>query len=165
MSLFGKLFGKKNNDNSVDGLRAMVLASTPHDLGLTIAPNQSFGVLMEMGMEGTVVTIASIADGSVSMYIRDGQSIIGAGEHPEVRAEGLAFVAESTEFLKLMHKTDVTPLPGDGVVTFYIKTVAGTYTTSARLATIEDNPIFPLFMKGQDVLTQIRLTTTRLDQR
>ena len=75
------------------GFRSRALGCKPEDLHLTAVPGEPYGVLMEMGMGGSVATFMALADGTMSMYMLQGQTIIGAGQHTPVREAGLALLA------------------------------------------------------------------------
>jgi len=168
-------FGKKKDDDEEQRdaaamsrtLREKALAVTAADLGLEpggARPNV-WGVLMEMGYPQAVASLATFADGSVSLYISTGGGVIGAGEHKPVRDEAEKFLMVVQENLAEFLPTEQTPLPKEGRVRFYVRTHAGTLTAEAdeKLLGNRLHKLSPVFLAGHAVITQMRLISERHD--
>lgn len=72
------------NENPYQGFRNQVLSLKPTAIGLHIPDNkeEAFGVVLEIGTGGGVVTIISLATGDASMYTSSSSGIIGGIAHP-----------------------------------------------------------------------------------
>ena len=116
---------------------------------------------MELGRPDATVTILAVADGSVSMYISTGGAVIGAGEHAAVRGVAERFRTVAAESRGLLERTDGFPLPDPGQVRFQVRTVDGDYSGVAPEAALRSgrDALASLYAAGQDLLTEIRLST------
>lgn len=115
---------------------------------------------METGHDDAVVTLAAIADGTVSLYFSNGGGMIGLGEHEEVRKVSNDFISLSEQFITNAKLTSAFPLPGKYNTIFYFLTFDGVYITEELEEDILGNnksPFSPLFHKAHDVITQARL--------
>ncbi|MCL4531349.1 MAG: hypothetical protein M1282_18335 [Chloroflexi bacterium] len=165
--MFSKPFQKPSSSFSsaseiYDNLRNKVLSLNPTDIGLAStkeSPNV-WGVLMELGYQAAVVTLVSLADGTTSLYFGNGGGMIGGGEHAAVAHSTKNFLAEAEKYYQQMDRTDTFPLPDIGRVKFYILTFAGKFTADADENELGNrkHKFSPLFYRGQDVITQFRMT-------
>jgi hypothetical protein len=142
-------------------MRNRVLKLVPQEVGIVQSretPNV-WGILMEMGRPKAVVTLASLADGTTSLYFGNGGGMIGAGEHAAVAQVSKSFVAKSEEYFPRMIPTESFPLPAVGRVKFYILTFSGVFTAEVGENELGNrkHDLFPLYCSGQDVITQLRL--------
>ncbi|NJM54678.1 MAG: hypothetical protein HC841_00995 [Verrucomicrobiae bacterium] len=144
------------------GMREMILTISPEKLPI-LKDKPIYAVLVEMGRPGAAVTMMTVADGAASLYFSNGGGIIGLGEHENVRKESLEFIRLSSQFLPQMKKVSIYPLPKPDQTQFYIITPDGIYTHFAQDSDIEkqSHPLFPLWSKAQDVITQMRITDER----
>ena len=154
-------FKKKEPDYEqvYENMRQLAFNVTAEDLGLAIGPNQPIGVIVEFGMAGTIVTLAAFADGAVSMYIKGGPVMIGAGEREAPRKAGLALVEVASKLVGEMAETDSFPLPEGSSMRFYAR-VPGrilTHEESVEELMAEGNHFGPLFLAANNLLTQIRI--------
>jgi hypothetical protein len=157
MSLFSK---QRKVADIYQELRKRAFSIDPLQVGLK--PDQAnpvFGILMETGYKDTVVTLLTVADGTVSLYFSNGGGIIGLGQHEGPRQACLSFLSFAAQFLPQLRSTREFPLPQDGYTTFYFLTVNGVLMFSARENDLGNNrlPLSPLFHKAQEVITQARL--------
>ena len=155
--------GKPGKPGTYQGLRSMVLTV---DLAtLAIAEGTPWGgaavALMEMGLEKGTASIVAVADGTVSMYVSTGGGVIGAGEHAAVRAVAERFRTVAAESRDQLRRTDDFPLPAAGEVRFVVRTMDGDYAGVGSDAALRSgrHPLAPLYRAGQDLLTEIRLST------
>jgi hypothetical protein len=117
---------------------------------------------MDLGMDGGTATIVSSILGDGSMYTSTGGGVIGGIGHENVRTASIHFVTVSADFVEKMTLTTEFPLPSNGNVKFYLITPNGVYTTdemNADMLARGDQEFSPLFLAGDDVITQIRITT------
>ena len=145
------------------GLRKQALEFTPETLGnvQTVGNHQIYGVFMEIGFPEAVVTLATFVTGDASLYFSNGGGVIGGGAHESVRKRVAQLSNKADQFVPLCRKTTEYPTPDRDQTIFYILTKEGVYTAEA----VEDelgnqkSPLSPLFYAGQDVITELRLTT------
>lgn len=142
-------------------LRGRILSLDPAEIGLAPEGNgpRAWAVLMEMVLDGTTVTLVSVADGSTSLYFSNGGGIIGSGDSPEVATATRQFIAAAGGLLAEMEATDEFPLPGSRRVRFYVLTHDGAYTAEVpeQAVQAQEHVLMSLYAMGQDVITQIRL--------
>jgi len=116
---------------------------------------------MEVGAGTAIATIVAIADGTVSMYVSTGGGVIGAGGHAAVRAAADRFRNVTADSHGLLESTMDFPLPELGQVRFQARTFDGAWTGVAPEAALRSgrHPLSALYAAGQDLLTEIRLST------
>jgi hypothetical protein len=116
---------------------------------------------MEFGLSDAVATIVAIADGTVSMYLSTGGGAIGAGGHAAVKAAADRFRTVAADSRGLLQRTEDFPLPETGQVRFHTRSADGDFTGFAEEAALRSgrHPLSPLYGAGQDLLTEIRLST------
>jgi hypothetical protein len=141
------------------GLRKQALELKPSQLHVE-GKTSVLAVLMDMGLEGGVVSVVAVADGTASMYISNGGGILGSGEHDSVKTSAHAFISEAGKHLPELKLVTSFPVPNPGNIIFYIVTPDGVYASSQRPGTdIEQSGdgLFKLYVGGQALITQIRL--------
>lgn len=143
------------------GLRREALATTADklNLGREYAADEPYGLLMEMEISGSVVTLVCFATGDASVYYRTGGGMVGGIAHEKVRKAAADFVLQAREALPRMIQAGGHPLPGPGKVRFYALTPKGVYTTETDRETLADpeSPLAHLYYSGQDVVARMRL--------
>jgi hypothetical protein len=165
-SIFG-LFGRRKDnkpgykiaDTYLD-LRSQVLTIDPVKMELQrIGSNQAWGVLMEIGYPGVIVTLVTLADGTVSLYFSTGGGIIGVGQHEGPRKASESFLAYAQGFLGHAKPARVFPLPKEGNIRFYFLTFDCILTVEASEDDLGGNhiPLSPLYRKAHEVITRTRL--------
>jgi hypothetical protein len=171
--MFGNLFSKKRASRPPERevadvyteLRQKVLMIEPDQIGLlATTPNQLIAVLMETGYPEAVATLAAIADGTVSMYFSNGGGVIGLGTHEGPRQAAKEFMSLASQYLDLAEPTKSFFLPESGSTRFYFVTPSCVSTIEAREVDLGDGQhnLSPLFYKGHEVITQVRLEDERL---
>jgi len=159
IGLFGCGKDAPKADTTADiyrNLRQQVLTLDPAKIGLRpTAANQVWGLLLETGYPKAVVSLVTIADGTVSLYFSNGGGIIGVGQHDEPRKACEAFLAFAPKFIPYADRTEVFPLPSEGHTRFYFFTFNGILTVDANEDELGNNrsPLSPLFHKGHEVIT------------
>jgi hypothetical protein len=140
-------------------LRERVLNLSPVDLQITESQPPVWGVLIETAHPDTVASLVALIDGSVSLYVSDGNGCVGCGAQHEVRAAGTELLRLATQILPQTEASSVTTLPPAGLVRFYILTRDGLRSTQTRLEDINlSEPLSALFFSGQRVLAAIERT-------
>lgn len=142
-------------------LRKKAFLTSPQNLGPAgdVKEDEAYGVIMEMGISDSVLTLACFADGDAGLYYQSGGGMKGGGAHENVRKAAKDFVALAQKAIPRMTKASGgdQPLPGSGKVCFYALTPKGVLTTQVdREAMGESHPLVPLFYAGQEVVAQMR---------
>jgi hypothetical protein len=107
-------------------LRAGVLAITPEEIGLSAADCPPvWGILMEFAEAEVVISLAALADGSVSIYLSDGAGVIGCGLHPDVRLAAVKLLQTAEQATHLCAPTHDYPQPEVNQVCMYLLTDHG----------------------------------------
>jgi hypothetical protein len=145
------------------GLRNIWFTSGPEQAGVTPEPDSKipYAIVMDIGFdEGTATIVSSIA-GDGSMYISNGGGIIGGIEHENVRKASIKFVKAAGDIVDKMKLVTEFPLPAADNVKFYVITPSGVYSTdefNADLLASGDYELSSLFLAGNDVITELRIT-------
>jgi hypothetical protein len=141
-------------------LRRQAIETDPKRLALAgeRKPEDAFGVVMEMGISSSVVTLACFADGDARVYYRTGGGMIGGISHENVRAASRDLVARGQKAQGRMIKTTAYPLPADDRVRFYVLTSRGVLTTETGRQALGErqSELSSLFASGQEVVAQMR---------
>ena len=118
---------------------------------------RALGVLMDMGYDTAVVSVLGLADGTTSMYISHGGGTLGLGEDERAAAASKRWVALAEAAQGLAESGDDS-LPAEGRIRFTVLTTGPRLTAEVAEADVTDagHPLFPLFVAGQDVITEIR---------
>jgi hypothetical protein len=121
-------------------------------------------VLMDWHADKATVTVVASADGSASLYLSSGGGYIGGSERaPSIRQAALHAVALATSLRFHFERTEASPLPSLGDVTFYINTGAGVscaVAAEARLRAGAD-PLAGLSGAMQKIVTEYRVNFGR----
>ena len=141
-------------------MRQRALETAPASLGLTssLAENEPYGLLMEMGIADSVVTLACFANGDAGVYYQSGGGMVGGIAHENVRKAAKELVALSRKALPRMSRAAAHPLPSPGMVRFYALTPRGTFTVETDREALGESPneLSALFSSGQEVVAQMR---------
>lgn len=125
-------------------------------------------VLMDWHVDKGTVTVVAAADGSASLYLSSGGGYIGGSEKvPAIREAALHAVALATSLRFYFQKTEASPLPSLGDVTFYITTTAGVSRAVAAEAKLRAgaDPLAGLGGAMQRIVTEYRLKFGRPPER
>ena len=168
ISIFLALFGIAANSMAADltpsqmsdKLRLMVLNLNPKEIGITreTFPHEVFALIMETGFPEGSYTLASVADGTTSLYFSNGGGIIGGGEHENVRKASSHFLSSSQDFYRKAKLVKTFPRPESGKVIFYFITFNGVKSYSAlenELGNRRDN-LSNLFYAAHNVIAELR---------
>lgn len=160
-SLFGLCSAEAKEKTDVyKGLREQVLKLKLKDLGIDSKkyPNQVYATLMETGYKKATVTVASIIDGTTSLYFSNGGGVLGSGQDKSVKDATMGLLHFSEKHLKQMKETVSFPSPKIGEVKFYIITKKGVFTYSALENDLgyKKDKLHELFFAGQYVISEVR---------
>jgi hypothetical protein len=154
------------NADVYEGLRGKLFGLEPSDVGF--APTgelpQVYGVVVETGHPGAVVTLVAMLDGTTSLYLSTGGGMIGAGEHPQVAAATHRLLESAQEHLTrlgddALRPSTSTSLPAEGQVMLHVLTYGGRLAATAaeRELVRHRHQLSALFYAADDVMTQLRL--------
>lgn len=121
--------------------------------------HQPYGVIMEVGIPDSVVTLAGYVDGDARVYYQQGGGMVGGFAHENTREAAKAYVAASSRVLsKLARTTEQPPLPGEAKVRFTALTARGFLTGEVDREALGDreNDFSALYYSGQEVVAQMR---------
>ena len=156
----------KLSENHYHDLRDMALSATPTQLQLSLPSDQIkvFGVVMDWDLGEGVATFISFETGDASMYLSSGGGMIGGSGHENVVNGAKAFVTKAQAYLDRTTKIETTPLPDKDCVRFYFLTNKGKFTAQEQLQNFDNNTSMwlPLFLEGNKVITELRLTEGRI---
>jgi hypothetical protein len=141
-------------------LRQEALATPVTSLGLPgeVKPNEPFGILMEMGVPSSVVTLACFANGDARLYYRTGGGMVGGISHEKVRKAAQAFTGLARKAMTRMSRVTTFPVPAEDRVRFYVLTPRGVFTTETDRGALGEpgDELAPLFYSGQEVVAEMR---------
>lgn len=141
-------------------LRRKALEISPLHLGPAgdVKEDEAYGLLMEMGIANTVMTLACFANGDASVYYKNGGGMVGGSSHEPVRKAAKDFVALAKKVLPRMKKATDHPAPGPESVRFYALTPKGVFTMETSRQSLGDaqNALSALYYGGQEVVSQMR---------
>ena len=169
MSFFSEVFAGQqityNVSEIYNNLRNQIisLASKEKAREFGFKDGQPVAILMETGFEDACYTLVAVGDGTASLYFSNGGGIIGAGEYEEGAKAARDFLHFSGKFEQYLSETKNYPFPKPGKTRFYIiksgAILTGEYDENhlgnGKLA------LSPLFYKGHDLITIIRVTAEK----
>jgi len=155
----------QTEENAFEGLRNMAFSATPEQLELSLPTDKTvvYGVIMDWEMGGATATTVSYQTGDASLYLSTGGGVIGGGQHQNVNSAAKQFVSLAQTFLDKTTKAETTALPSPDEVKFYLLTNKGVFVGQEQIKNFENNSSnwLKLFEEGNNVLTQLRLTTEK----
>lgn len=160
----GQDWMKSDPEHIISKLRHEMLTVDALEMGITPEEdNRVWGVLMETIYDDVVVSLVTMAEGSVSLYYSNGKAVIGIGQHQSARHVSLEFISLANAFLYLGSLVEEFPLPVRDECIFYFRTFEGVYKAVADRKELKNNrsPLSPLFFKADDVITEYRLIYRR----
>jgi hypothetical protein len=147
-------------------MRSQMFRLNPEKVGIKRANDQTnvWGVMTEFTIDDGYVTMVSLANGRTYMYFSSGSGILGAGDYSMVSIASAELVKTAERFVSLMKPTKEHPFPSPGHTRFYIMTYSGLYTKEVLESQMDGqhtNPMYGLYAFTQNVITQIRLISSR----
>ena len=116
-----------------------------------------------MRLGETVVFLAAVAEGSVSMYFSTGGGIIGGGQHAAVRAAGQTFLEiVETSLPQFEPRESFEPVRQEGA-SFIVQTYQGKLGADAPEADLRggSHGLSGCYGAAQEVITQLRLASPK----
>jgi|LSQX01.3.fsa_nt_gb hypothetical protein len=90
-------------DEAYLGLREQAFFITPKDLEVYLENNeQVFAAVVDIPVNGKMVTLFCSIDGTVSLYYSNGKCDIGLGAKESIRKAAMSFLISSGQCLKVM---------------------------------------------------------------
>jgi len=140
-------------------LRARVLALTPADIDIDpqSTPSLVWGVLIETSHPDAVASLVALADGSVSLYVNDGNGCVGCGTDSEVRIAGADLLQIANHVVAVATPTEEVDYPPPGVARFYFLSLDGLRCAQFRIEELNsiDAKLSVLYFAGQRVINVI----------
>ena len=85
------------------GLREQTFLITPKDIGVYLENNeQVFAAVVDIPVNGEIVTMFCSFDGTVSLYFSNGKCDIGLGKKENIRKAAMSFLVSSSQCLRFM---------------------------------------------------------------
>lgn len=123
-----------------------------------------YAAVVDMDLEQAVVSLACVADGTVSLYVSNGTSQLGLGHaHKSVRNAAAAFLCSSGNLLNSLEVAYEYPLPADRMHTVYLVTRHGIYKQDLDMRDVANYPMELKFLNFlyQNLLAEIGMVQTR----
>lgn len=142
-------------------LRDQLLRSSPAELGVTPRANEPYVAVMDIAYPSAVVSVVTASTGDASIYFSTGGGVIGGIGHETVRTAAIAFVEATGREAKLLANSTEQGHPPAGHVRFLSRAADGLRSATApeEELTSGTHPLSPLYLRGQEVITQLRLVT------
>ncbi|MEI6192774.1 MAG: hypothetical protein WCS42_00420 [Verrucomicrobiota bacterium] len=151
------------------GLREMMLTSPAEKVGISRSNDfpRTYGALMEWPLgDGNIVSVVGLSDGNASLYTTSTFGVIGGVGHESVRKAAANFVTMADKFY-----TDSTPAPNHDYpagnrMKFFLVTFDGLRVIETDFDSVANgkSKFSELFNEGQNLLTELRLTTEKKSQ-
>jgi len=140
-------------------LRTAALTRAPKDVGISVAPDKLFVVVVDLPRPTGTATLVTYADGSTSLYLSAGGGVIGAGGRRTVRTAANKLFTSAARAKSFATSTTSFPLPPPGEVTFYLRTPSGTSAIRASEADLADHshPAAALYEEAKSVVVELGL--------
>ena len=122
-------------------------------------PDGARAAVMDWHVGSGVATLAAYSDGAVSMYHSSGGGVIGAGANQAIKAAGLRFFAQLGNLASGLGPAIEYPLPGPGLVTFWLVTpdaTLGSGPLPMNDLIAPTHPFQPVMGAAQATITALR---------
>ena len=140
-------------------LRDLLLEMNPYDHGFepTERLPHLWGVMVEVGFCGGSATLVSLADGTTSLYLSNGETTVGVGEAAPVASASRRLVALADAAMSRVPPIWDQPLPEPGRARFVFLTYQGPVGAEAGEAELNQgsHPLSAAYKASGKVLTQI----------
>ncbi len=123
-------------------------------------PDQVLGVVIDMGMDRGVATVAGFADGDARIFWSSGGGVIGdLRRFPAVAGAAQNLTGVAGQFLSFLPTGDPHSLPESGWLRLSFLTRAGAHTTEVEEAALQDSGhlLYPVYAAMHSLITQLRL--------
>lgn len=156
---------KQPNKNPYIDLRQMAFNVSTEKLEIIFPNNEVrvYGMIMDMDMGGGIATLVAYSTGDASMYLSTGGGVVGGGQHDAVNKAAKKLNDQAQNYLNKASLVSETPIPSNGGVNIYLLTNKGKYLIKEQLSNFdnEKSSIQLLFYGANDVITQLRMSTTK----
>ena len=175
-ALFGTqgLFGPRfSTDTSSIGqysrLRYHALTIQREQVGIPTPPPDSpvWAVLMETGHPKVTETLALVSDGTSSVYMSDGDGVIGGHGYENVRKANAEFMRLANLAWHHFQPTEAFSIPQVGYTVFYARTDAGVLVCGGTQESLirGEHVLSELFQAGHEALTQLHIIVVEKELR
>lgn len=141
-------------------LREAAFVRRPEDFGFRpSAAAPVWGVVMELGTAEATVTLVVLLDGSVSVYLSDGDGVIGGGLHPDVRQSAQRMMAVAQRMCDECQPVYAFPLPADQQARLYLLCGHGVLGAAAPINDLDEGALelAELYYAGHALISLIEL--------
>ena len=109
-------------DDNYLALRLGALTETLDHLGLVVKSEgvKAFGLVIDLGLDGGIVTLSTLITGDIGLYASDGGGTLGGLDEPEVKSAAVTAIKYAEAELGTMTPTKDYPLPAVGQAVFYL---------------------------------------------
>lgn len=149
-----------SDKNTYEGLRNLAFSIVPSQLKIAIPDNENlvYGVVIDLNMGDSFVTLVSFITGATSLYISTGDGIIGGGKSPSVGEAASELVTMSQNYTDRAIPVSTFDLPAKGCVRFYLLTNHQKLAAQENVVHFDDNTSawLPLFEKANEVIAEMR---------
>ena len=167
-ALFGTqgIFGPRFATDSSQGgqysrLRYGALTITREQAGIPTPPsdNPVWAVLMEIGHPRVTETLALVSDGTSSVYMSDGDGVIGGHGYANVRKANSDFFKLVKRDWRHLQPTEAAPVPEIGHILFYARTDQGLLVSGGPQESFitGQHVLSELFQAGHEAITQLHI--------
>jgi hypothetical protein len=141
------------------GLRnkALTLQLGPMKTEEVIDAAKVWGLLVESAFPKQIMTLATFADGTSSVYLSNGGAFIGWGKSAEPLETSRALLTLANQLSAYCQPAAEFPLPRLGYTRFHLKSSAGISSLEVSQPDLENDrhPMAPLFHKANRLVVQI----------
>jgi hypothetical protein len=144
-------------------LRNQLLHATAQQSGITPIRGGVWGVIMERGYAKGNATVVALADGTASLYLSTGASVVGGKAYPPAHAAALQLCAQAADSLGETVATKEFPTPAKGRVRFYVLTGDGVRAAEGDIFARDGgrDALAPLLAAGDAVLDGLKEATSK----
>lgn len=145
-------------------MRDRLLRSTAREAG--VEPVRGvWGVVMERGYAKGVATVVALADGTTSLHLSTGGSVVGGREYPPARLAARKLCERAADSLEATVAAHEFPPPAEKRVRFYVLTTDGVRAAEGDLmAHLRDggrDALGPLVAAGDAVVDALKEATSK----
>ncbi|MDQ2691032.1 MAG: tetratricopeptide repeat protein [Chloroflexota bacterium] len=142
-------------------LRYHALTIQREEAGIPLPPSDSpvWAVLMETGHPRLTQTLALVSDGTSSVYMSDGDGVIGGHGYENVRKANADFIKIANRDRNHFQPTESFPIPELGYTVFYARTDSGVLVSSGTQESLIHgrHALSELFQAGHEAITQLHI--------
>lgn len=115
-----------------------------------------YGVVVEMGSAGGVMTLVAFATGESSLLTGSGSGIIGRPNHVHVVVQARRLVQTAADHASLLEPAAGFPRPPAGAIRFYVLTRDGILTAQEPVEAVRSgrSPLSPLLEVADELMSE-----------